>query len=267
MLLSILASKQGHRRRSDDFVLMTNDVKRAYFYAPTTRPIYIKIPDEDWEEGDEERVGKLNLSLCGTRDAAMNWTKTYTDYMRSLGFVVGLSNPCNFYHPTRDISCTVHGGDFTSVGRESELRWLDARLQAKFEIKTDVLGPEDGHKKEVRVLNRILRWGAEGIEYEPDQRHAEQVIEALGLIEGKGVTTPGSRDDVSKAESENNSCQDLSGDSRGGSALLNHALPSKAEFDGSVELGEQDSSKELPSAEATRYRAVSARLNYLCQDR
>ena len=58
------------------------------------------------------------------------------------------------------------------------MRWLDARLQAKFEIKTDVLGPEDGHKKEVRVLNRILRWGADGIEYEPDQKHAEQVRSA-----------------------------------------------------------------------------------------
>ena len=29
-------------------------------------PLYIKIPEEDWEPGDEERVGKLNVSLCGT---------------------------------------------------------------------------------------------------------------------------------------------------------------------------------------------------------
>ena len=57
---------------------MTNDVSRAYFYAPATRPIYIKIPDEDWEPGDEENVARLNLSLYGTRDTAKNWNKKYT---------------------------------------------------------------------------------------------------------------------------------------------------------------------------------------------
>ena len=49
---------------------MTNDVKRAYFYAPVTRPIYIIIPPEDQQLGDEDKVGQLNLSLYGTRDAA-----------------------------------------------------------------------------------------------------------------------------------------------------------------------------------------------------
>ena len=29
------------------------DISRAYFYAPCKRPLYIEIPPEDWEEGDE----------------------------------------------------------------------------------------------------------------------------------------------------------------------------------------------------------------------
>ena len=66
---------------------MSNDVERAYFYAPTTRPIYINIPDEDKEIGDEFKVGKLNLSLYGTRDAAKNWAKKFTEVMESAGFV------------------------------------------------------------------------------------------------------------------------------------------------------------------------------------
>ena len=48
------------------------DVSRAYFYAPVTRPLFINIPDEDWEEGDEGLVCQLQISLCGTRDAAQN---------------------------------------------------------------------------------------------------------------------------------------------------------------------------------------------------
>ena len=68
-----------------------------------------------------------------------------------------MSNPCNFYHPQREVSCTVHGDDYTSVGREEDLLWLDKNLKAKFDIKTEILGPGPKYKKEVRILNRIIR--------------------------------------------------------------------------------------------------------------
>ena len=55
------------------YPIMTVDVKRAYFYARSRRPVYIETPIEDFEPGDEHMVGRLNLSLCGTRDAAENW--------------------------------------------------------------------------------------------------------------------------------------------------------------------------------------------------
>ena len=39
------------------------DVSRAYFHAKCKRALKIQIPDEDWEPGDEGRVGELKLSL------------------------------------------------------------------------------------------------------------------------------------------------------------------------------------------------------------
>ena len=53
-----------------------------------------------------------------------------------------------------------------------------------------VLGPGDGQVKEVRILNRTLRWTAVGIEYEPDQRHADRIVEELGQRKSKAVQTP-----------------------------------------------------------------------------
>ena len=52
------------------------DVSRAYWYAKCKRVKNIQIPDEDWEPGDEGRVGELQLSLHGTRDAAQNLAET-----------------------------------------------------------------------------------------------------------------------------------------------------------------------------------------------
>ena len=121
-LASRCASRKGH-------VMMAIDVKRAYFYAPATRPIYIVIPKEDYEEGDEERVGVLNLSLYGTRDAAQNWVKTYTKILVEAGFEKGRYSAQNFWHSTRVIALSVHGDDFSATGSEAQMLWLQGLME------------------------------------------------------------------------------------------------------------------------------------------
>ena len=73
------------------------------------------------------------------------------------------------------------------------MQWLKGRLEASYEIKTSVLGPDRGECSEVRILNRVARWTSEGIEFEADPRHAEIIISQLGLRDAKGVSTPGVR--------------------------------------------------------------------------
>ena len=136
---------------------MAIDVKRAYFYAPATRPIFIHIPAEDREPGDEGMVAQLNLSLYGTRDAAFNWTKIYTRFLLHCGFEVGKGSPCNFLRKGRGIAMTVHGDDLTSCGTTVDLGWLQRCFENKFEIITTVLGSEKAEALEVRILNRVIR--------------------------------------------------------------------------------------------------------------
>ena len=77
------------------------------------------LPDEFLNPGDKGKVcGKLNFSLYGTRDAASNWEAHYTNVLKDLGFHPGLSSPCVFYRPGRDIETVVHGDDFTSLAIE-----------------------------------------------------------------------------------------------------------------------------------------------------
>ena len=245
MITSICAGNQHSRHPADNFIMMTNDVKRAYFHAAATRPIYIKIPKEDWEEGDEDKVGRLNLSLYGTRDAAQNWARTVTTTLTTLGFKVGEHSPCNFRHESRGIALTVHGDDFTSTGRESELRWLDQQLRKKLELKTEFLGPDTRrHVQQVRVLNRVLTWTQDGLVYEADQRHAEILIRELGLENGKPVATPGAREDIGKASA-------VAADEKGNV----------------VTVDEDGENPLLKDGEATKFRALTARANYLAQDR
>ena len=95
--------------------------RTGYFYAPATRPIYIVIPEEDWEPGDENHVGKLNFSLYGTREAAANWVTAYAAILTEAGFTVGKYSAQHFHHEQRDLAVSVHGDDFSCTGPEHAL--------------------------------------------------------------------------------------------------------------------------------------------------
>jgi hypothetical protein len=172
--------------------IMVNDISRAYFYAPSTSPTFVEICEEDWQEGDEGYCGELLVSMYGTRSAARNWQKCYSDLLIGAGFVRAKTNHCLFYHQARNIRTMVHGDDFVSAASDTQLRWFKKILESKFETKTTIVGPEAKDEKTVRVLNRIITYTPEGIEYEADQRHAEAMVKDMNMISAKPLSTPGS---------------------------------------------------------------------------
>ena len=111
-----------------------------------------------------------------------------------MGFVQGVSTPCAFYHSEYGIRTVVHGDDFVSEGPIENLKAMDKKLRAHFDIKTEILGPESGCVKQLTILNRVVTWEREGVTWEPDPRHAEIVIEQLGLTSGKPLKLPGGSD-------------------------------------------------------------------------
>ena len=76
--------------------LMSNDVSRAYFYAPVKKAVYVELPEEAGV--GPGKCAKRLKSLYGTRDAAMNWAQAYTSILLDMGFKAGVSNPCLFRH-------------------------------------------------------------------------------------------------------------------------------------------------------------------------
>ena len=84
--------------------------------------IFIKLLEEDAEPG---KVGRLNFSLYGTRDAASNWEAEYTDCLVSAGFKQGVSNPCYFVHEEMDVELEVHGDDFPIIADEDGIELIE----------------------------------------------------------------------------------------------------------------------------------------------
>ena len=160
--------------------IMLNDVSRAFFNAKVTREVYVQLPAEDLEPGDKDLVGKLNLCLYGTRDAAMHWQECVADQLAKSGFIRSKAYPSLYYHPSRKIHTIVHGDDYVSTGTKDQLQWLKKELEATFEIKTDIIGLDDAEiKTEGKILNRLIRVDANGWQLEADPRHAELLAEEL----------------------------------------------------------------------------------------
>jgi hypothetical protein len=217
--------------------IMVNDVSRAYFYAKMTRPLYIEIPVED-PKASPDMLGRLRLCLYGTRDAALNWQHTLSEHLVENGFVRGTGHPSVFHHSSRDIWTLVHGDDYCSAGSPEDLDWMESMLGKKYEIKSQRIGSGTtgaGNEKtpEGQVLNRVVRRTEHGYELEADLRHAELIVEQLGLQDAKAVSTPG---------------VDPPGSGRD-------------------EDQEPEEEPELPAAEATLFRGIAARCNYLQPDR
>ena len=161
--------------------------------------MYIELPAED-EQGGPDQLGKLNLSLYGTRDAAKNWQEHLSRHLTGIGFVRGVGHTSVYRHPKRQLMVLVHGDDYVASGEPNDQKWLKDELEKAYQTKTQVLGPGGG--KEGTVLNRVVAWSKAGWTYEADPRHAELIQEQLGIKTGGGITTAGAAEDGHKDEDD-----------------------------------------------------------------
>ena len=205
------------------------DVKRAYFNAtidPEEPPTFVQLPAEDPDA--DTMCAQLLRHMYGTRPAADGWQEEYSTLLVSLGFRQGDACPNAFFHPVRRIACSVHGDDFTSSGPADALDWLEGAIGEHYELDIGPrLGPGPSDAKEGRVLNRIIRWCGDRIEYEADPRQIERLVSECGLEGAKGVATPGVKPTFKQLEE----------------------------------------ATEIPAHLATAFRGAAARGNYLAADR
>ena len=72
----------------------------------------------------------------------------------------------------------MHGDDYLSAGDPEALDRLEAELKSQHEIKTQRVGHGPKCSAEDQILNRVTD---DGFELEGAPRHAELVVEQLGL--------------------------------------------------------------------------------------
>ena len=191
LILSEAASRGRQGGRALKVQLL--DAKKAHLHAPAVRPIFVDLPPERAREGFCCRLKKC---LYGTRDAPRQWEAYAAGVLLKAGFARGRASAVCFWHPQRSVLCLVHGDDFLLAGADRDLDWASTRLRQDILLKDGGRlggGPKDA--KELRCLNRVLRWTPAGYEVEADPRHAEILGAMLGA-DRRTVGTPGVKEKV-----------------------------------------------------------------------
>ena len=139
-LISLCASAQWSASPTR---LMVCDVKKAYFYAKATRRVFVALPAEDQTESEKDMCGLLERSLYGTRDAAYNWTETYTNVLvEKMGFSKGESSPCSFYHERRRLTqCRCARGRLLLRGLGEGVEEVGRRAPGALQAEDGDAGP------------------------------------------------------------------------------------------------------------------------------
>ena len=175
-------------------------------------------------------VGRLRRWLYGMRPAASAWEEHHAANLKNEGYERGSAAPTAFTNKEIGVRVVVWGDDFTFLGRERYLKEIGAKMAEWYDIKIrGMMGPDAGDDKEIRILNRVVKWESDKLIYEADDKHVTKILFELGFDENiKGLDMPTAKD-----------------------------------YD--AEGGEDD--EELDAHQSRRYRRMAATINYLASDR
>ena len=201
------------------------DARKAHLHAFADRTVFTQLPPEEAAPG---YCARLVRCLYGTRDAPKRWEAFLAEQLVALGFDKGRASPCCYFHARLEVRAIVHGDDFVLTGRAAALDEVKAGMHERFLLKElGRLGGGEGELRELRVLNRLIRWTKDGLKYEADPRHAEIVVRGVAGAE-RALSAPGT---------------------------------------GSKDYEAPDEEEDLPDELARLFRSFAARANYLALDR
>ena len=193
----------------EPIVLRFLDVSRAHPHVPIKRLVYIELPAEAM--APPGMCGRLNGLLYGCRDAPQGFEFFVCEILVTEGgFTVGRFSSCIFWHAERRIRVWVHGDDFIISATRANSLWVLQLLRRRLIVKDrGVLGPLSTDLKEIRCMQRTIRWvdaagsAPERIEYEADSRHAQLLVRELGLSNtSRGAPKPSVKTQLSILDGE-----------------------------------------------------------------
>ena len=122
-----------------------------------------------------------------------------------LGFAQGGASANVFVHHECKVAVSVHGDDLTATGPADSLDWYEEAVSAEYDVKIGPqLGPGGNDAKEMRVLNRVVTWHDNRVEYEADPQQGERLIEECSLTGSNPMEIPDAKSTFQDYQADEN---------------------------------------------------------------
>ena len=79
---------------------------------------------------------------------------------------------------------------------------MGTTLKKRWETRDQMIGPKPDDQKELRILNRALRWCKDGLVFAANLRHGREVVDEMGLSKSKPVSSPATGDGTTRCRSD-----------------------------------------------------------------
>ena len=134
---AMTGEKRGTHRMS--WSLHSFDFSRAHFHSPVRRKVSIRMQgDPSCTSG----IAMLNRAMYGTKDAAQCFDLYCDRTMEKLDYNIGVSNPCLYTNPVKDICVLRHGDDFATLAARTQIAEFKEDLSKHLLVKyIATLGP------------------------------------------------------------------------------------------------------------------------------
>lgn len=111
------------------------DVPTAYVKAGLSETIYVRQP-KGFEEGEPGQVWLLGKALYGLKQAGREWNAELDAFLRAIGFVPTIADPCVYTNPDKMLIVLVYVDDIL-IGYENtkDMEELMTSLHDKYDIK------------------------------------------------------------------------------------------------------------------------------------
>ena len=114
------------------------------------------LPAEDCSGKEKGKVGSLQKSMYGTRDAASNCERDWQGHLENRGCELRRSPRNLFHNKERKPSGLTHGDDFVVTGTKESLLELKRQPESVHPIEASITGA--GSAKRIKALNWKICW-------------------------------------------------------------------------------------------------------------
>ena len=159
------------------------DITTAFLNGVLEEEVYMYQPQEFVAKGQENLVCKLKRSLYGLKQSPRCWNSTLDEFLKQLGFVQSMSDPCIYVASDGELMVGVYVDDIV-IGGESEKQTKEFELALGEKFDVYFLG--------MKIAEDAISGGGGGGGgvWMGQPAYIEKVLNKFGMKDGKSVATP-----------------------------------------------------------------------------